>query len=157
MVPFLALHLSVQQVIFVTHISEHFLGYLSLQLFHEAEQFNYSHFSVVEMRNRELNDLPKVVQEVCGRERLCPGAFLQDVIETQLQILDILIHKTTAAAPGDGVLPRLPQLQASVICGGRVQVYFALEKTKILKKEVETATSPKHCANCVGRDVKYIT
>lgn len=66
-----------------------------LQLFDEVEQFRYFHFSVVELRNRELNDLPKAVQEVCGRERLCPGAFLQDIIKTQLQRQGILIHKTT--------------------------------------------------------------
>lgn len=55
---------------------------------------------MVEPRNRELKDLPKVVQEVCGRERLCPGAFLQDIIKAELQRRDILIHKTTAAALG---------------------------------------------------------
>lgn len=90
--PFLALHLSVQLVAFITDISRHFVVYLSLQLFDEVEQFNYSHFSMVELRNRELNDLPKVVQEVCGRELLCPGAFLQDVVKTQLQRWDVLIN-----------------------------------------------------------------
>lgn len=50
--PFLALYLSVQQVIFITGTSVHFVAYLSLQLFDEVEQFNYSHFSAVELSNR---------------------------------------------------------------------------------------------------------
>lgn len=100
--PFLGLYLFVQQIISLTDILEHFIVYLSLQLFDEVERFNCSHFTAAKRRNRELNDLHKVGQEVCGRARLCPGALLLDMMKTQLQRWDILVHKTTADILGWG-------------------------------------------------------
>lgn len=141
--PFLALYLSVQQVIFITDISEHLVVYLSLRLFDEVAQFNYSHFSVVEVRNRELNDLPKIVQEVCGRERLCPGAFLQDTIKAWLQRRDILIHKTTASALGCSFT------SAALASGQRnlwrvsVNLLFLGKRKKTHRKEAEAEISLK--------------
>lgn len=126
--PFLGLYLFVQQIISLADILEHFIVYLPLQLFDEVERFNCSHFIAAELRSRELNDLHKVGQEVCGRARLCPGALLHDMMKTQLQRWDILVHKATAAILGRG-------FTSSVSALGQCNLYWVSIKFIILEKK----------------------
>lgn len=86
---------------------------------------------MVEMRNRDLNDLPKVTPEVCGRESLCPGAFLKDIIKTPLQRWDILISKTTTTALGQS-------FTLAVLASGQHNLRWVSINVLFLRKRKDT-------------------
>lgn len=97
----------------------------------------------------------KVVQEICGRERLCPEAFLQDIIKTQLQRWDILIHKNLATALGWSFTLAASASGQHIVWWLSVNLLFSRKGKKLLEKEVEADVCLKP-RKLVGRSQKLL-
>lgn len=115
----------------------HFVAYLSLQVFDEVEQFNYSHFSAVELRNRRAKLFAQSNTRNPWQRKALPWGFLQDIIKTQLQRWDTLKHKKS------GYCSRmefyLGCLSFRPACCVVVECKFVIleERKKTLEKEVK--------------------